>query len=211
MNQVIPSLRRSSLRIVLTAAALACTACAGFLLQPTEAEPHATVEIFHEVAGMTGDSYDARVLINDRLYDTTSYRANEISGHPVRLRLRLEQQTITVGASTYQAGTGPQATTEERREEYACQREECTTDSPPVCRTVSDTCVRTYSVPRISGGEAGSRSAECVASVQIAPDVHRNYVITFEYTSETQCRAVCSLHTPRADGTFERTPCPTAY
>jgi len=211
MNHAMKLLRRNSLRIVLTAVALTTTACAGFLLQPTESEPHATVEIFHEVSGMSGDSYDARVLINDQLYDTTSYRANEISGHPVRLRLRLEAQTITIGASTYEGGTSPQATTEERREEYACQRQECTTATPPVCHTVNDTCVRTYTVPRISAGQSGSRSAECVASVTIAPDVNRQYVITYEYTSETQCRAVCNLHTPRADGTFERTPCPTAY
>ena len=44
-------LRRNSLRIALIAAALATTACAGLLLQPAETEPHATVEIFHEVSG----------------------------------------------------------------------------------------------------------------------------------------------------------------
>lgn len=200
-----------SLRLLGASAALATTACAGLLMQPLESEPHATVEIQHQVSGMTGDSYDARVLIDDRLYDTTSYRADEIAGHPVRLRLRLEQQTITIGASTYQAGTGPRAGTEERREEYACQREECTTDNPPVCHIVDSTCIRTYSVPTYTQGQAGSRSAECVASVQIAPDVNRQYVIGFEYVSETECRATCSQRVTRADGSFERVPCPTSY
>ncbi|MCA9578870.1 MAG: hypothetical protein R3B40_17885 [Polyangiales bacterium] len=199
------------LRLLGAFSALATTACAGFLMQPTASEPHATLEIRHQVHGMMGDSYDTRVLVDDRLYDTRSYRDSEISGNPVRLRLRLEAQTITVGASTYEAGTGPRAGTEERREEYACQREECTSDDPPVCHIVDSTCVRTYQVPTYTRGEAGSRSAECVASVQIAPDVNRQYVIDFEYTSETECRATCTQHVSRADGSFERVPCPTAY
>ena len=200
-----------SLRLLGALAALSTTACAAFLLQPAATEPHATLEIQHEVSGMMGDSYDTRVLIDDQLYDTRSYRDSEIAGNPVRLRLRLEQQTITVGASTYEAGTGPRAGTDERREEYACQREECTTDTPPVCHVVDATCVRTYSVPTYTRGEAGSRSAECVASVQLAPAVTRQYFIGFEYISETECRATCSQHVTRADGSFERIPCPTSY
>ena len=198
-------------RLVAALAALSATACAGFLMQPTANEPHATLEVQHEVSSMTGDTYDARVLINDRLYDTRSYRANEIAGNPVRLRLRLEQQTITVGGSTYQGSTGPSAGTEERREEYACQREQCTTDTPPVCTTVDDTCVRTHTVPTYTRGEAGVRSAECTASVQIAPDVNRQYVIGFAYISETQCSATCTQRVTRPDGSSESVACPTSY
>jgi hypothetical protein len=186
-------------------------ACAGLLMQPGPNQPHATLEVHHVVNGMQGDSYDTRLLINDRLYDTRSFSEGEIDTNPVSVRLALEAQTVTVAASTYHSGTGPSTGTEERREEYACQREQCTTDSPPVCTTVNDTCFRTHTVPTYSSGTSASRSEECTASVQIAPDVQRRYYIEFTYESETQCSAACYQRQARADGSYERTPCPTAY
>lgn len=180
-------------------------------MQPPANQPHATLEVHHTVSGMAGDSYNTRLLIDGSLYDTQSFADGEIDGSPVRVRLQLEEQTITVTGSTYQRATGPTRTTEERREEYACHREECTSDTPPVCHTVEDTCFRTYTVPRVSGGTAAEQSEECQASVQLAPDVNHNYFIEFEYTSETECTATCYEHTSTTGGNYERTPCPRTY
>ena len=192
-------------------ALFALTACAGLLMQPAPGQPHATLTVNHVVSEIEGDSYNTRLLINDSLYDNTSYDPADIASNPVQVRLQLQEQTVTVAASTYQRATGPQQTTEERREEYACSREECDDADPPNCHLVEDTCVRTYTVPTYSSGESASRSEECQASVQIAPDVGHDYFISFEYRGENDCSATCYEHVEQAGGDYQRVPCQTAY